>query len=108
MKLSTTPTGFTIWLSATNTQCWALGFNKWNGIKWPCSALGGRRLRADFDTGGLVDLTIDGRAVSERLELPSDELNAILYDHLKDSLPTDHSCYHVAVGQYIVRNTHEH
>ena len=55
MKWTDGGSAITVWLSATDTSEWAR-------VHWPCSELAGRRIRADFDTNGLLDYTIDGRS----------------------------------------------
>lgn len=95
MKFEDSGTGVTVWLSATDTYEWAHG-----RCRWPCSELAGRRLRADFDSNGLLDYTIDGRPPGDRLYIPADEFSAVIADHLKGKLPEDHPCYFVVVGQF--------
>lgn len=96
MKFEDSGTAVTVWLSATDTYEWA----RRPGEAWPCSELAGRRIRADFDSNGLLDLTIDGRPPGDRLYIPVDEFNALIADHLKNKLPEDHPCYFVVVGQF--------
>jgi uncharacterized protein (DUF3820 family) len=65
------------------------------GQRWPCSELAKMpSLRAEFDTGGLVDLS------DASLLLAADEFNAWSSDVLRSVLPTDHGCYLVTVGQF--------
>jgi len=95
MRIETSLESFTIWLSASDTKDWATGYPC-----WPCSKLRGKRVRADFDTNGLLDLSVNGRPPTESLDLDCTELNAIIADHLKGQLPKGHPCFFVAVGQF--------
>lgn len=83
----------TVWISADETWRWA----RRSGHAWPCSELEGRRIRASFDSCGLLELAIDGR---DGVDVPSDELNACLADHLAGRLEASHPCWFVAVGQF--------
>ena len=111
MRKKVTPTGVTLWLSADDTYNWAAGKNKgrawWGGAgSWPCSTLSGRRLRAEFDSNGLLDLTVDGRYSDCETGLYSGrwvdgwEFSAMAADFLKPTLDQSHPCYFVAVGQF--------
>ena len=84
--------GVKIWLSANDTHAWAHKA----GAVWPCSELAGKRLFAEFDTNGLLDMAVNGRTS----DIPADEFNAITSDHLAEKLPVDHPCHFVAVGQF--------
>ena len=76
MKWQDGGSAITVWLSATDTNEWAR--------QWPCSELAGRRIRADFDTNGLLDYTIDGRSrTGARMWTPVDEFNAVIADSLR-------------------------
>jgi hypothetical protein len=63
---------------------------------WPCSSLAlCDEITARFDANGLFDLLGDGDD-----EIPADEFNAWSSDLLRDTLPKDHPCYTVTVGQF--------
>ena len=96
MKLNSYDHGFTINLSARDISDWV----RKPGAAWPCSTLDGKRLYAEFDSNGLLDYSINGRYPSERDNIDSNEFNAIIADHAKEVLPTDHPCYFVVVGQF--------
>ena len=81
-----------LWLSAWNTRVWA----DRPGASWPCSQLRGKRLFAEFDQNGLVDIAINGRNV----DCDASEFNACTSDHLATRLPQDHPAWFVAVGQF--------
>ena len=74
MKLTPTPSGYTLRLSAQETWDWAIGHG------WPGSMLSGRRVRLEVDSNGLCDLAIDGGRGDQ--DCPSEELNALVSDHL--------------------------
>ncbi len=93
MRLKDHGSGFTLWVSAGETYDWA----RKPGAAWPCSTLEGKRIRADFDTNGLLELTIDGRTAGD---VDGTELSAIIADHAGTVLATDHPCYFVAIGQF--------
>lgn len=92
-----------IWLSGNETHAWA---NR-AGSHWPCSQLSGKRLFAEFDRNGLCDLAIDGK-MDDCCD--SNELNAIVCDHLKNSRKVKalkrsldvraNDLYFVVVGQF--------
>ena len=84
MRTQVTDTGVKLWLSANDTYNWATRPR----ATWPCSELAGKRLFAEFDRGGLIDLAIDGRTG----DCPAHELTAIVSDHLRGKLPTGHPC----------------
>ena len=94
MRLAITRTGFTLWLSASDTYDWAHR----SGQSWPGSQLSGRRIVAEYDDNGLLDLAVDGRDSDD--DLGADELNAIVHDHLIDRLPALHPAWDVTVGQF--------
>jgi hypothetical protein len=81
-------------LSANDTREWA----RRPDAMWPCSFLSGRRMTAEFEAGGLVGLRVDGGRGDQ--DCPSDELNAIASDFLRENLPPDHPCWFVVVGQF--------
>jgi hypothetical protein len=105
MKLIKTETHVVLILDGAETSDWANN----PAARWPCSALSGRSLRAEFDKGGLVDMEVgrlpgdpepaEGES-SEPVEVLSDEFNAITCDFLKENLPSDHPCWLVTVGQF--------
>ncbi len=85
--------GFKLWLSAKETYNWAYGVER----SWPCSQLAGNRLFVEFDSNGLVDLLVSGKYIYNinmgNLEtIESNELNAIVADHINESLPENHCC----------------
>lgn len=92
MKLTIHPSCVKLWLSARDTYEWAHR----PGESWPCSTLSNKRLFAEFDRNGLVDLVINGRST----DCDVTELNAITSDFLRDKLPADHPAYDVSVGQF--------
>jgi len=77
MRIRRSKQGYThLWLSANDTYNWA---HK-SGASWPCSALSGHRLYAEFDKdNNLIDMTIDGKCK----DCPADEFRAITSDFLK-------------------------
>jgi|DEB0MinimDraft_6_1074348.scaffolds.fasta_scaffold499611_1 hypothetical protein len=89
MRLKDYGEAVTVWLSADDTYHWAR--------RWPCSGLSGKRLRAEFDTNGLLDCAVDGAYLED---LDGAELSAIVADHLADRLDPAHPCYFVTVGQF--------
>jgi hypothetical protein len=84
MRTQIFDSGAKLWLSANDTYCWAHR----PGACWPCSELSGNRLFVEYDRGGLVDLTINGRIG----DCPAHELTAIVSDHLRGKLPVGHPC----------------
>ena len=97
MRLKDNGDAITVYISRTETGNWADG---WYGNgRWPGSHLGGKRIAATYDTNGLVDLTVGGRAAPRALG--ADELNACVAYFAKQKLPEDHPCYFVAVGQFL-------
>lgn len=93
MKWSINPASFTLWLSADDTSQWA---NR-PKLTWPCTTLGGHAVRVHFDSGGLCDLTIGGRAGAD---CDANELSAMVADFMGGLLPVSHPSYFVAVGQF--------
>ena len=93
MRLKDYGHSVTVWISAEDTWQWA---NR-SGSCWPCSSLSGKRLRATFDTNGLLDYAIDGR---DHDDLDCIEFNALIADHVSERLAPDHPCYFVTVGQF--------
>lgn len=85
--------GFALWLSARDTYEWA----RRPGSAWPCSELSGRRLWVEFDHSGLVDFSVDG---VDGVDVPGDELSAIVADHIRRRIGEDHPAHFVAVGQF--------
>ena len=92
MKTLITDSQIKLWLSANDTYEWAHRAGAW----WPCSDLSGKRLFAEFDSNGLVDLAVNGRDA----QVTSEEFNAITSDFLRDKLPQDHPAWFVTVGQF--------
>ncbi len=77
MRIKKSDQGTQLWLSANDTYNWA---HK-PGASWPCSALSGHRLYAEFDKDNdLIDMAIDGRCK----DCPVNELNAIVADFIQD------------------------
>lgn len=70
--------GMIVWLSARDTYNWA---NR-PGKRWPCSMLSGHRIRAEFDSNGLVDLSFDGHDSPD--DLTSNEFDACINDLVGD------------------------
>ena len=96
MRLKDHGDAITVWLSRVETGNWADG---WYGNgSWPLSMLAGNRLKADFDTNGLLDLEIEGRAAPD--DLDGNEFNACVSYFVGQRLPQDHPCYFVVVGQF--------
>ena len=93
MRLIDDGTAFTVWVSAGETYSWA----KRSGSAWPTSQLAGHRVRATFDTNGLLDYAVDGCMPDD---LDSNEFNALIADHVEGRLPENHPCYFVVVGQF--------
>jgi len=96
MRLNIGLSAFTLWVSASDTERWAIGH--FGQGRWPCSELAGSRFCVTFDTNGLCDFTLSGLRDKD---VDQNELNACISDFLKDKLPTDHPCYFVAVGQFL-------
>ena len=70
---------YALWLSASDTYQWA---NR-SGARWPCSAASGNRLALRVDENGLCELLVNGR---DDADIGSDELSAIVADHLPRDL----------------------
>ena len=85
-----------LWLSPRDTYNWAHKQGAW----WPCSFLVGKRLFAQFDSGGLTEFRVNGGRNAREQDCPSDEFNAITSDHLRLKLPETHPAYFAAVGQF--------
>lgn len=102
MKLESNGDSFTIWLSPNDTQRWSKGLAPTNkGGQWPCSELGGRRVRATFDSSGLLEFLIDGRNITNStIYVPVDEFSALIADFAETKLPREHAAWFVAVGQF--------
>lgn len=98
MRKQITETTVKLWLSATDTEDWATR----PGESWPCSGLAGKRLFAEFDRNGLVDIAVNGKAgdCTGQHSGNSAEFNAITSDHLRQFLPKEHPAYPVCVGQF--------
>lgn len=100
MRVNIQPTSVKLWLTADETETWANS----PGESWPCSALEGKSLFAEFDENGLVDFAVDSPELhiqeAQEIYIESSEVNAITSDFLQDKLPRDHPCYFVAVGQF--------
>jgi len=94
MKILDNGNALTLWVSARDSSDWASK----PGAAWPCSTLAGHRFVACFDTGGLCDLSVDGR---DAVDVDGAELSAICADLLARKLAPDHPCYDVAVGQFV-------
>jgi hypothetical protein len=84
MRTQITDSRVRLWLSANDTYRWATR----PCAAWPCSELSGKRLFAEFDRDGLIDLTIDGCTG----DCPAHELTAIVSDHLRGKLSAGHPC----------------
>ena len=90
-RVKITDNAIKLWISANDTHNWAR--------RWPCSFLAGKRLFAEFDSHGLVDMDINGGRGDQ--DCPADEFNAITSDALQDKVPKDHPVYLVNVGQFL-------
>jgi hypothetical protein len=88
VRLLIAPNGFTLLASAAATSRWASR----TGARWPCSTIAGRRLRVEFDSCGLCDLTINGKSPDRGPPVDSHELNAFISDCVKGVLPEGHPC----------------
>ena len=93
MRLQVFDSGFNLWLSARDTYDWAHRA----GASWPCSTLSDKRLFVQFDSNGLLDLSINGRDG----DCDGHELSAMVCDHVADKLPKDNPAWGVAVGQFV-------
>jgi hypothetical protein len=94
MKITIHESCVKLWLSASDTYRWSHR----PAAHWPCSILSGRRMFAEFDRKGLVDLALNSGRGSQ--DCDTSELNAITSDMLRDKLPANHPAYFVAVGQF--------
>jgi hypothetical protein len=94
MKTQINPRSVKLWLSSADTYRWA---HK-SGASWPCSQVSGRRLFAEFDSNGLLDLSIDGGRGDQ--DCDGNELSTICADHLRAKLPKGHPAFAVAVAQF--------
>ncbi|MFA5626092.1 MAG: hypothetical protein WC965_01145 [Thiohalomonadaceae bacterium] len=75
----------TVWISANVTYRWASG--EYGTGRWPLSRLGGKRLRAEFDSyGNLVDYAINGRYPT--YDASVEEFNALMEWAIGTSRPT--------------------
>lgn len=92
MRVRVDPSSVVLWLSSNDTYNWS----KRVGAAWPCSQLAGKRLVVEFDSNGLVDLSIEGRSG----DCDVNELNAITSDYLRNEVPKSHPAYSVTVGQF--------
>ena len=70
--------GYTMSFSAPNTWDWAHRPN----ARWPCSSLAGKRIFIVVNNNGLAETRVRGRG---DLNIQSDELAAIVADHLPQS-----------------------
>lgn len=77
MRFQDNGNGYAMWLSANDTYRWAHR----PGQRWPCSELSGNRCAIVVDRNGICDFTMNGRSA----DVPGDELDAIVADHLPDS-----------------------
>ena len=93
MRFKDSGNAITIWLSARDTVEWATR----PGAAWPCSTLRGKRLCADFDMSGLIDLTINGK---DGADCDCHEFNAITSDFIETRITPDHLVWFVTVGQF--------
>jgi hypothetical protein len=83
MRLIRGTNGYTLWLSANDTNAWASK----PGAAWPCSDLSGRRVVVTVDSNGLCGLVIDGKHDYDYdCDSDSAELCAIVSDHLPKAL----------------------
>ena len=94
MKTQITKDHVKIWLSANETYNWAHRPNR----RWPCSTLSNHKVFAEFDSNGLLDITIDGKSDFDCVDR---ELSAMCADFLCNKLPEDHPCFFVIVGQFL-------
>jgi hypothetical protein len=86
MRKQVTPSTVKVWLSANDTYNWAHR----PGQAWPCSQLSGRRVFAEFDSNGLIDVALDGKSPAEDVDVT--ELNACMSDHI-GVLPAGHPAH---------------
>lgn len=100
MRIRETENGFTVWISRSETGFWARGDT--TGKSWPCSMLAWNAIRAEFDANGLLDFSLNSGQKSTN-DIPSDELNACVCDHIKGKLPESNPAYFIAVGQFTLK-----
>lgn len=82
MRIVKSDYGLKLWASSRDTWDWAHR----PGASWPCSELSGRRLFAEFDSGGnLVDIAIDGK----NRDCDGHEFTAMTSDFIRAKYP-DH------------------
>ena len=96
MRAKDNGSSVTLWASANDTYEWANRI----GSEWPCSTLSGHRIRATFDSNGLVDLTFDGAWPVTWGGIDSHELSACCADLLSERIDETHPVHFVAVGQF--------
>lgn len=72
MKKQITNSIVKLWLSSNDTYLWA-------NRCWPCSQLSGKRLFIEYDSNGLLDITVNGKPPAD---VDTNELNAIVADHV--------------------------
>jgi len=82
--------GLTVWISANETWEWAR--------RWPCSQLSGKAVVASFDSGGLVDLAVNGRS---DVDVDANEFSACVADHVARRIKSGHPLWDVVVGPYL-------
>ena len=75
-KVTDTPTGYVMHLSAHDTYYWA----NLRPHRWPCSTLADKSCRVDVDSNGLCDLLVNGRPPAD--DIDGTELDAIVSAHL--------------------------
>jgi hypothetical protein len=93
MRLKDHGNSILVWLSANDTYQWACK----PGATWPCSTLSGKRVFAAFDSNGLYDIAINGNSY---IDCDGTEFSAIMADHIKTCINSDHELYFVTVGQF--------
>jgi len=76
MQIKSNGSGYTLWLSATDTYNWA----QTPGKRWPCSTLSGNRCCIVVDSNGICDLTVNGQC--EEGQIDCSELCAIVTDFI--------------------------
>ena len=97
MRIKITQTTVKLWLSKSDTEAWATR----PGMAWPCSSLRGKRLFAEFDRTGLLDLTINGQRNTDKFDINGHEFSAITSDYIAVKLPETHPAFYGTVGQYL-------
>jgi len=94
MRTKITDSYIILWLSRRDTYSWAHKSGAW----WPCSQLADKSLRAEFDSNGLVDISVNnGR---KKQDIGGQEFNAITSDFLRTKLPKNHALHFITVGQF--------